>query len=42
MAVVRELVERVAEEIGARCMVEIAESDEQLVVTLHGRRISGS
>jgi spoIIIJ-associated protein len=35
-AAVRELVERVAEEIGARCTVEIAESDDQLVVTCIG------
>jgi spoIIIJ-associated protein len=35
-AVVRELVERVADEIGARCTVEIQETDEQLVVTCTG------
>jgi spoIIIJ-associated protein len=33
---VRELVERVALEIGARCTVEIEESDEQLAVTCTG------
>jgi spoIIIJ-associated protein len=35
-ALVRELVERVADEIGARCTVEIVETDDQLVATCTG------